>query len=77
MLTNRRSIGNNLKTSKKWKLQGSWNGTIVLKEDYKGCMLQMLQSQNYGLQQLTKLEGSMCTQKTMKGENERQLKTTP
>jgi hypothetical protein len=31
-------------------------------------MLQMLQSQNYGLQQLTKLEGSMCTQKTMKGE---------
>jgi hypothetical protein len=24
------SIGNNLKTSKKWKLQGSWNGTIVL-----------------------------------------------
>jgi hypothetical protein len=24
-------------------------------------MLQMLQSQNYGLQQLTKLEGSMCT----------------
>jgi hypothetical protein len=40
-------------------------------------MLQMLQSQNYGLQQLTKLEGSMCTQKTMKGENERQLKTTP
>ncbi len=28
----------------------------------------MLQSQNYGLQQLTKLEGSMCTQKTMKGE---------
>ncbi len=25
----------------------------------------MLQSQNYGLQQLTKLEGSMCTQKTV------------
>jgi hypothetical protein len=24
------SIGNNLKTSKKWKFQGSWNGTIVL-----------------------------------------------
>jgi hypothetical protein len=24
------TIGNNLKTSKKWKLQGSWNGTIVL-----------------------------------------------
>jgi hypothetical protein len=39
-------------------------------------MLQMLQSQNYGLQQLTKLEGSMCTQKTMKGKNE-PLKTTP
>jgi hypothetical protein len=40
-------------------------------------MLQMLQSQNYGLQQLTKVEGSMCIQKTMKGENERQFKTTP
>jgi hypothetical protein len=40
-------------------------------------MLQMLQSQNYGLQQLTKLEGFMCTQKTMKGKNERPLKTTP
>jgi hypothetical protein len=40
-------------------------------------MLQMLQSQNYGLQQLTKLEGSMCTQKTMKWENERLFKTTP
>jgi hypothetical protein len=26
-------------------------------------MFQMLQSQNYGLQQLTKLEGSMCIQK--------------
>ncbi len=38
-------------------------------------MLQMLQSQNYGLQQLTKLEGSMCTQKTMKGKNEKPLKT--
>jgi hypothetical protein len=25
-------------------------------------MLQMLQSQNYGLQQLTRLEGSMCIQ---------------
>jgi hypothetical protein len=29
-------------------------------------MLQMLQSQNYGLQQLTKLESSMCTQKPWK-----------
>jgi hypothetical protein len=29
-------------------------------------MLQMLQSQNYGLQQLTRLEGSMCTQKQWK-----------
>jgi hypothetical protein len=36
-----------------------------------------MQSQNYGLQQLTKLEGSMCTQKIMKGKNEKQLKTTP
>jgi len=23
-------IGNNLKTNKKWNIQGSWNGTIVL-----------------------------------------------
>ncbi len=51
------------KQARNEKLQGSWNGTIVLQEDYKGCMLQMLQSQNYGLQQLTKVEGSMCTQK--------------
>jgi len=29
-------------------------------------MLQMVQSQNYGLQQLTKLEGSMCIQKPWK-----------
>ncbi len=29
-------------------------------------MLQMLQSQNYDLQQLTMLEGSMCTQKPWK-----------
>jgi len=29
-------------------------------------MLQMLQSQNYGLQQLTKVEGSMCTQNLWK-----------
>jgi hypothetical protein len=40
-------------------------------------MLQMLQPQNYGLQQLTKVQGSMCIKKTMKGENERQLKTIP
>jgi hypothetical protein len=61
-------IGNNLKISKKWNIQGSCNGTIVFtnKEDYKGCMFQMLQSQNYGLQQPTKLEGSMCTQKPWK-----------
>jgi hypothetical protein len=35
----------------------------LYQKDYKGCMFQMLQSQNYGLQQLTKLEGFMCTQK--------------
>jgi hypothetical protein len=29
-------------------------------------MLKMLQSQNYGMQQLTKLKGSMCTQKPWK-----------
>jgi hypothetical protein len=40
-----------------------WNNCINQQEDYKGCMLQMLQSQNYGLQQLTKVEGSMCTKK--------------
>jgi hypothetical protein len=29
--TNRiNTIGNNLKTNKKWNTQGSWNGTIVL-----------------------------------------------
>jgi hypothetical protein len=39
-------------------------------------MLQILQSQNYDLQYLTRLEGSMCI-KTMKGENERPLKNTP
>jgi len=40
-----------------------WNNCINSQEDYKGCLLQMLQSQNYGLQQLTKVEGFMCTQK--------------
>jgi hypothetical protein len=35
-------------------------------------MLQMLQLQNYGLQQLTKVEGSMCTQK----HERREWKTT-
>jgi hypothetical protein len=29
-------------------------------------MLQMLQSQNYGLQQLTRVESSMCIQKPWK-----------
>jgi hypothetical protein len=61
-------IGNNLKTSKKWNTQGSWNGTIVLtnKNNTKVVYFQMMQSQNYGLQQLTKHEGSMCTQKPWK-----------
>ncbi len=41
-----------------------WNNCITNKKITKiNCMLQMLQSQNYGLQQLTKVEGSMCTQK--------------
>jgi hypothetical protein len=40
-------------------------------------MFQMLQSQNYDLRQLTMLEGCMCTQKTMKGDNETLLETTP
>ncbi len=35
-------------------------------------MFQMLQSQNYGLQQLIKLE-ELCAFKTMKGKNEKQL----
>jgi len=40
------TIGNNLKTSKKWNTQGSWkwNSCIPQQEDYKGSMLQMLQS---------------------------------
>jgi len=54
-----------------------WNNCINQQENYKGCMLQMLQSQNYDLQQIIKLEGSMCTQKNMKGENERLFKTIP
>jgi hypothetical protein len=40
-------------------------------------MFQMLQSQNYGLQQITKLEGSMCTQKPWKERMKSLLKTTP
>jgi hypothetical protein len=67
---------NNLKTSKKWKLQGSWNGTIVLTN-----------------KKITKVKNATITKlwfattnkgwrfyvhsKTMKGENERQLKNTP
>jgi hypothetical protein len=38
-------------------------------------MVQMLQSQNYGLQQLTRFEG--CALKSMKEENERLFKSTP
>jgi len=33
-----------------------------LTKNHKGCMLQMLQSQNYGLQLLTRLVGSTCIQ---------------
>jgi hypothetical protein len=40
-----------------------WNNYINYQEYYNGCMLQMLQSQNYDLQQLTRLEGFMCIQK--------------
>ncbi len=29
-----------------------WNNCINQQKDYKGCMFQMLQSQNYGLQLL-------------------------
>jgi hypothetical protein len=29
-MTFQQDIGNNLKTNKKWKIQGSWNETIVL-----------------------------------------------
>ncbi len=63
-----RNIGNKLKTSKKWNTQGSWNRTIVLtnKNNTKVICFQLMQSQNYGLQQLTKLEGFMCTQKSWK-----------
>jgi hypothetical protein len=58
-------IWKNLKTNKKWNTWGSWNGKIVLinKKITKVVCFQMMQSQNYGLQQLSKLEGSMRTQK--------------
>ncbi len=39
-------------------------------------MLQIQQSQNYDLQYLTRLEGSMCTQ-NHEGKNERPFKNTP
>jgi hypothetical protein len=36
---------NNLKTNKKWNIQGLWNETLVLtNKNHKGCMFQMLQS---------------------------------
>jgi hypothetical protein len=67
-------IGNNLKTSKKCNTHGSWNGTIVLtnKNNTKVVCFQMMQSQNYGLQQLTKHGGSMCT----KNHERKEWKTT-
>jgi len=40
-------------------------------------MFQMLQSQNYGLQQITKVWRFYVHSKTMKGKNERLVKTTP
>jgi hypothetical protein len=33
-----------------------------LTRNHKGCMFQMLQSQNYDLRLLIRLEGSTCTQ---------------
>jgi hypothetical protein len=39
-----------------------WNNCINQQKYYKSYMFKMLQSQNYGLQQLTKLKGFMCTQ---------------
>jgi hypothetical protein len=38
-----------------------WNNCITRR--LQRLQSQMLQSRNYGLQQLTKVEGSMCTQK--------------
>jgi hypothetical protein len=72
-------IGNNLKISKKWKLQGSWNGTIVLtnKKITKVVCFKCYNHKTMACNIITKLEGSMWIQKTMKGENERLLKNTP
>jgi hypothetical protein len=71
-------IGNNLKTSKKWKIQGSWNGTIVLTN--KKIIMVIC-----SIATITKLWLATTNNawrlyvhsKTMKGENERLLKTTP
>jgi hypothetical protein len=67
-------IANNLKTGKKLQIQGLWNETIVLTNKK---ITKVVCFKYYALQQLTKLEGSMCTQKTMKEKNERLLKATP
>ncbi len=40
-----------------------WNNYIKKQKYYKCYMFQMLQLKNYGLQQLVRLEGSMCIQK--------------
>jgi hypothetical protein len=58
-------IENNLKTSKKWKLQGSWNGTIVL-TNKKVTNASNATITKLWLVTLTKVEGSMCTQKPWK-----------
>jgi hypothetical protein len=70
-------FSNNLKTSKKWNIQGSWSGTIVLtNKSHKGCMFQMLQSQTMACNNSQGLE-VLCALKTTKGDNERILKTSP
>jgi hypothetical protein len=73
-----RNIGKNLKTSKKWKIQGSWNGTIVL----SNRRLQRLYASNPTITKLwpattNKTLRFYVHSKTMKGANERLLKTTP
>jgi hypothetical protein len=59
-------IGNNLKTSKKWKIQGSWNGTIVL-TNKKITKVTNATITKLWLTTTNKVEGSMCTQKPWKG----------
>jgi hypothetical protein len=54
-------IGNNLKTNKKWNIQGSWNGTIVLTNNKITKVICFKCYNHKTMISLTKLEGFMCT----------------